>query len=108
MPKSSKKIIKNSLEDLKAQNTTFLDISKLNSFTNNLVITSGTSSRHMSAIKDRLIEDLKKNKISIAGVEGQDSADWILLDLGDYVVNIMSLDSRKLYDLESLWDPSLN
>ena len=108
MPKSSKKIIKNSLEDLKAQNTTFLDISKLNSFTDNLVITSGTSSRHMSAIKDRLIEDLKKNKISISGVEGQDSTDWILLDLGDYVVNIMSLDSRKLYDLESLWDPSLN
>tara|TARA_Y200000002_G_C22431309_1_gene558138 strand:+ start:211 stop:537 length:327 start_codon:yes stop_codon:yes gene_type:complete len=108
MSKSSKKIIKNSLEDLKAQNTTFLDISKLNSFTDNLVITSGTSSRHMSAIKDRLIEDLKKNKISISGVEGQDSTDWILLDLGDYVVNIMSLDSRKLYDLESLWDPSLN
>ena len=53
-------------------------------------------------------DSLKKNKISIAGVEGQDSADWILLDLGDYVVNIMSLDSRKLYDLESLWDPSLN
>ena len=108
MSKSSKKIIKNSLEDLKAQNTTFLDISKLNSFTDNLVITSGTSSRHMSAIKERLIEDLKKNKILISGVEGQDSADWILLDLGDYVVNIMSLDSRKLYDLESLWDPSLN
>ena len=76
--------------------------------TDNLVITSGTSSRHMSAIKERLIEDLKKNKILISGVEGQDSADWILLDLGDYVVNIMSLDSRKLYDLESLWDPSLN
>ena len=108
MSKSSKKIIKNSLEDLKAQNTTFIDISKLNSFTDNLVITSGTSSRHMSAIKERLIEDLKKNKILISGVEGQDSADWILLDLGDYVVNIMSLDSRKLYDLESLWDPSLN
>ena len=55
MPKKSKKIIQNSLEEIKAQNTIFLDLSKLNSFTDFLVITSGTSSRHMSAIKDKLI-----------------------------------------------------
>ena len=65
MPKKSKKIIQNSLEEIKAQNTIFLDLSKLNSFTDFLVITSGTSSRHMSAIKDKLLEDLKSNKISI-------------------------------------------
>ena len=63
MPKKSKKIIQNSLEEIKAQNTIFLDLSKLNSFTDFLVITSGTSSRHMSAIKDKLLEDLKNNKI---------------------------------------------
>ena len=61
-----------------------------------------------SAIKDKLLEDLKRNKISINGVEGQDSSEWILMDLGNFVVNIMSKDSRKLYDLESLWDPALN
>jgi len=104
----SKKIIENSLEEIKAQNTIFLDLSKLNSFTDFLVITTGTSSRHMSAIKDKLLEDLKRNKISINGVEGQDSSEWILMDLGNFVVNIMSKDSRKLYDLESLWDPALN
>ena len=102
------KIIQNSLEEIKAQNTIFLDLSKLNSFTDFLVITSGTSSRHMSAIKDKLLEDLKNNKISISGVEGQNSSEWILLDLGDFVINIMSKDSRALYDLESLWDPALN
>ena len=59
MPKKSKRIIQNSLEEIKAQNTIFLDLSKLNSFTDFLVITSGTSSRHMSAIKDKLLEDLK-------------------------------------------------
>ena len=108
MPKKSKKIIQNSLEEIKAQNTIFLDLSKLNSFTDSLVITSGTSSRHMSAIKDKLLEDLKNNKISISGVEGQNSSEWILLDLGDFVINIMSKDARALYDLESLWDPTLN
>ena len=108
MPKKSKKIIQNSLDEIKAQNTIILDLSKLNSFTDFLVITSGTSSRHMSAIKDKLLEDLKSNKISISGVEGQNSSEWILLDLGDFVINIMSKDSRELYDLESLWDPALN
>ena len=61
----------------------------------------------MSAIKDKLVEDLKLNKIRISGVEGQNSNEWILLDLGDTVINIMSDDSRKLFDLESLWDPAL-
>ncbi len=107
MPKRSKKIIQESLEEIKALNTVFLDLSKLNSFTDFLVITSGTSSRHISAIKEQLIKDLKLNKISIIGIEGQNSKEWILLDLGNFVVNIMSQDSRTLYDLESLWDPSL-
>ena len=53
-------------------------------------------------------EDLKNNKISICGLEGQNSSEWILLDLGDFVINIMSKDSRAMYDLESLWDPALN
>lgn len=104
---SSKKIIENCLEEIKAQNTIFLDLSDLNSFTDVLIITTGTSSRHMSAIKDKLLEDLKFNQIRVSGVEGQNSNEWILLDLGDLVINIMSDDSRKLFDLESLWDPNL-
>ena len=107
MTESSKKIIESCLEEIKAQNTLFLDLSGLNSFTNFLIITTGTSSRHMSAIKDKLLKDLKFNQIRISGVEGQNSNEWILLDLGDIVINIMSDDSRKLFDLESLWDPAL-
>ena len=107
MTESSKKIIESCLEEIKAQNSLFLDFSGLNSFTNFLIITTGTSSRHMSAIKDKLLKDLKFNQIKISGVEGQNSNEWILLDLGDIVINIMSDDSRKLFDLESLWDPAL-
>ena len=61
----------------------------------------------MSAISDKLIRELKKNKIEIFNLEGKSSSDWVLLDLGDIVINIMSKSARKYYDLESLWDDSL-
>ena len=88
MTESSKKIIESCLEEIKAQNTLFLDLSGLNSFTNFLIITTGTSSRHMSAIKDKLLKDLKFNQIKISGVEGQNSNEWILLDLGLSLIHI--------------------
>ena len=107
MSLKSKKLIKQSLDEIKAVDTVFLNLKKLNSFTDILIITTGTSRRHMLAIKDRVIEDLKKNELLILGIEGADSPDWVLVDLGDIVLNIMSSDSRKIYDLESLWDPNL-
>ena len=80
---------------------------KLNTFTDTLLITSGSSSTHMSAISDRVIDDLKKNKIPIQSVQGTNSSDWIWVDLGNIVINIMSVSARQYYDLESLWDDSL-
>ena len=61
----------------------------------------------MSAISDKIQENLKEKSISIISVEGKGSSEWVLLDLGDIVVNIMSKSARELYDLESLWDPDL-
>ena len=61
----------------------------------------------MSAISDKIQENLKEKSIPIISVEGKGSSDWVLLDLGDIVVNIMSKSARELYDLESLWDPDL-
>ena len=71
------------------------------------MITSGSSSTHMSAISNKLIRVLKKNKVEIINLEGKNSADWVLLDLGDIVINVMSISAREYYDLESLWDNSL-
>ena len=107
MKDKSFKIIENSLEDIKALDTKVLNLQKLNTFTDTLLITSGSSSTHMSAISDRVIDDLKKNKIPIQSVQGKNSSDWILLDLGNIVINIMSVSARQYYDLESLWDDSL-
>ena len=100
MKDKSFKIIENSLEDIKALDTKVLNLQKLNTFTDTLLITSGSSSTHMSAISDRVIDDLKKNQIPIQSVQGKNSSDCILLDLGNIVINIMSVSARQYYDLE--------
>ncbi|MBV12652.1 MAG: ribosome silencing factor [Flavobacteriaceae bacterium] len=107
MKKTSRNLIVRSLEDLKAIDTQILDLTGINSFTDHLIITTGTSSPHISAISKKLYGELKKNKIPVYGFEGKGSKEWVLLDLGEIVINIMSSSARELYDLESLWDPSL-
>ena len=107
MTKTSHNLIMHSLEELKAVDTKILSLKDISSFTDIMIITSGTSSRHMSAISDKIQENLKEKSIPIISVEGKGSSEWVLLDLGDIVVNIMSKSARELYDLESLWDPDL-
>ena len=107
MTKKTLKIIDSTLKDINALDTKTLNLKKINSFTDTLLITSGSSSTHMSAISNKLIRELKKNKVEILNLEGKSSPDWVLLDLGDIVINIMSISARKYYDLESLWDDSL-
>ena len=107
MTKKTLKIIDDTLKEIKALDTKILYLKKINSFTDVLLITSGSSSTHMSAISNKLIRVLKKNKVEIINLEGKNSADWVLLDLGDIVINVMSISAREYYDLESLWDNSL-
>ena len=107
MTKKTLKIIDDTLKEIKALDTKILNLKKINSFTDVLLITSGSSSTHLSAISNKLIRVLKKNKVEIINLEGKNSADWVLLDLGDIVINVMSISARVYYDLESLWDNSL-
>ena len=107
MTKKTLKIIDDTLKEIKALDTKILNLKKINSFTDVLLITSGSSSTHMSAISNKLIRVLKKNKVEIINLEGKNSAEWVLLDLGDIVINVMSISAREYYDLESLWDNSL-
>ena len=104
--KLKNKIIE-SLEDLKAVNPVVIDVKKVSTFTDYMVIASGTSNRHITAISEKVIESLKENKISGVKVEGQLGDDWLLVDAGDVIVHLMSTDARDFYDLESLWDPDL-
>ena len=94
------------LEDIKAVDPIAIDVKKISSLTDFMVIASGTSDRHINAMSERVIEGLKKD-ISGMKIEGQGSGDWLLVDAGDVIVHLMSSDAREFYDLESLWDPEL-
>ncbi len=88
----------------KAVNTVVLDLRKITSFTEFFVITSGTNQRQVQAIADEISEQLKKQmKFKAIRIEGYTTADWVLLDYGDFIVHIFNQKSREFYDLERLW-----
>jgi ribosome-associated protein len=90
----------------KALNTIVLDLREIASFTDYFVITSGTNERQVQAISDEVFERLKRAGSPAARVEGYKTAEWILLDYGDFVVHVFEDKARKFYDLERLWRES--
>ena len=107
MTQKLKNTIINSLEDIKAVNPIAIDVTKISSITDFMVIASGTSNRHIAAMSEHILEGLKETNISGIKIEGQGGDDWVLVDAGDVVIHLMSADAREFYDLESLWDPEL-
>lgn len=97
--------IRTLLEDIKALDIIELDVHGLTTITDTMVICTGTSSRHVQAIAHRLVEGLKDMNVRPLGVEGEQTGEWILVNYGDAMVHIMQAESRKFYDLESLWTP---
>jgi len=104
---SLKNKIFKSLEDIKAVNPIAINVKKISSLTDYMIIASGTSVRHITAISEKVIDGLKKSKVKDVKVEGQSGDDWVLVDAGDVIVHLMSTEAREFYDLESLWDPDL-
>ena len=90
----------------KAVNSVVLDLREIASFTDYFVITSGTNERQVQAISDEIVETLKKAGTAAARVEGYKTAEWILLDYGDFVVHVFDEKARAFYDLERLWRES--
>ena len=88
---------------MKAQNVLILDVRDISGFADWLIIATASSSRNAKAIANKLIESIKVNQQNLVGIEGEDDSEWILVDCGDVVVNIMQKDTREFYDLESLW-----
>ena len=89
--------------DKKAQDTVWLDLSGICSFTDNFIICTGTSSRHSQTIADNIEEQLKKMGVRPLHIEGYGEGEWILLDYVDFVVHVFSARAREFYDLERLW-----
>ena len=90
----------------KAIDPVVLDLRDIASFTDYFVIFSGANERQVQAISDEVYEQLKKAGSPAARVEGYKTAEWILLDYGDFVVHVFEQKARKFYDLERLWRES--
>lgn len=93
----------NALEELKARNVASLDVRELTSIADNMVIATGTSSRHVKALADNVAEQAKAAGYPPVGMEGQQNSEWVLVDLGDVIVHVMLPATREYYDLERLW-----
>ena len=92
------------LEELKAINIQVLDVTSLTSITDIMIIASGRSNRQVKALADKVQEMIKQAGIPVLGVEGQQDAEWILVDIGDVIVHIMQPATRTYYQLEKLWN----
>ncbi|MCA6062012.1 ribosome silencing factor [Thalassolituus marinus] len=98
-----KSLVVDALEDMKAQNITVLDVRGRTSVTDWMVIATGTSSRHVSAVVGNVEEKAKHAGLRPNGTEGRGASDWVLIDLFDVVVHVMTDQARHFYDLERLW-----
>jgi ribosome-associated protein len=88
----------------KAHDLVVLDLREVASFTDYFIITSGTNVRQVQAVADAVQEQLRKQLgVKPARVEGYNSAEWVLLDYGDFIFHVFEEKSRRFYDLERLW-----
>ena len=93
------------LEDIKARDITVLDVRKLTSLCDTLVVASADSNRQVKALAQHVRDRLKAAGAGIVGVEGEETGEWVLVDAGDIVVHIMQPAIRAYYNLEELWTP---
>ena len=102
-PEQIKQQITDILEDSKAVDVSVLDVAGLCSFTDFMVVASGTSNRHVNALVEHVVEGMKEHEQRPIGVEGRETGEWVLVDYGDVVVHLMQRDARAFYDIERLW-----
>jgi ribosome-associated protein len=91
------------IEDIKGFDISVMDVRKLTSMTNYMIVASANSSRQAKAVADNVREKLKEKGFSIRGTEGEKEGEWVLVDLDDIVVHIMVPATRAYYNLEQLW-----
>ncbi|MFK5949342.1 MAG: ribosome silencing factor [Methylococcales bacterium] len=97
------KIVEGVLDDRKGQEITVLDVIGKTSVTDYMVIVTATSERHAKSLADYVLVEVKENGFKPLGVEGQQGSDWVLLDLGDIILHVMTAQARDFYQLEKLW-----
>ncbi len=97
------KLIVAALEDIKGQDVTVLDTGKLTALFERMVIATGSSNRQTRALADNVRVKMKEADEYVGNTEGEETGDWVLLDLGDVIVHVMQAAARAHYNLEELW-----
>ena len=105
-PRETRDLAVDVLEDTKAQDIQVIDLTERSSFADYMIVASGTSSRQVKAMADRLVQRAKSRGITPLGVEGATDAEWVLVDLNDIIVHLMLPKTRAFYNLEKLWEAS--
>ena len=104
-PRSLLDTILASLDDAKAEDVVDIDVAAKTPIADHMVICTGRSSRHVGAIADHLVKDLKDAGFGTVAVEGQPACDWVLIDAGSIIVHVFRPEVREFYHLEKMWAP---
>ena len=102
-----KENIENILDNNKAKNITTINLKNKSYIADYMIIASGTSSRHLQALSEILVYELKKIGLENCRIEGKDSNDWKLVDTQDIIVHIFHPEKREFYDLEKMWSEEI-
>ena len=98
-----KKEIEQILENNKAVEVKSVNLKNKTSIADFMIIASGNSSRHIQALSEILLEELKKRGLKNCRLEGRASKEWKLIDASDIIIHIFHPEKRKFYDLEKMW-----
>ncbi len=98
-----KTIILNTLDSNKALDIVSIDLTCKSSIADYMIVASGTSSRHIQALSEQVLEKIKLNGNKNCKIEGTNSSDWKLIDGIDIIVHIFNPEKRKFYELEKMW-----
>ena len=100
------RLVLDRIDDMKAEDTVTIDLNGKSSIGDYMVVTSGTSNRHVSSIADKVIEALEKTGCRVR-VEGMPHCDWVVIDASDVIIHVFRPEVRAFYNIEKMWAGTL-
>lgn len=102
-PRALKAFIEKALESDKAEDITTIELDEGTALADYMIIASGTSNRHLTALAEKLNDRLSENKIGNIHIEGLQRGDWVVMDIGDVIVHLFRPEVRFFYNIEKMW-----